>query len=159
MSISKGIALAKRSVELGSWTAADSSYTSLTHLSVVGGVFLVVRYAALVCYSEFRGCPLFGSSKCIASTGIAVGTSTVVCILEEVRSWEGPLSDVPLYVYFAYYIGVCVYRVSGKTYCQNILHMHNILKSIRVHLAPGSTTVKTVYASTHHIMHTASICD
>ena len=70
------------------------------HLSVIGGEFVlesVARYAALVCYSEFGGCPLFGSRKCTASTGIAVGTSTVVRYSEEVRYWEGPLSEVPLY--------------------------------------------------------------
>ena len=46
--------------------------------SVIGGVFFplesVVMYAELVSYSEFGGCPIFGSSKCNASTGIAVGT-------------------------------------------------------------------------------------
>ena len=42
--------------------------------------------------SEFGGCPIFGSRKCTASTEIAVGTST------EVRYWEGPLSEVPLYI-------------------------------------------------------------
>ena len=64
------------------------------HLSVIGGVFLlesIARYAVLVRYSEFGGCPLFESSKCNASTGIAVSTSTVVCYSEEVRYWEGPL--------------------------------------------------------------------
>ena len=44
-----------------------------------------------------RRCPLFGSRKCTASKGIAVGTSTVVRYTEEVRYWEGPLSEVPLY--------------------------------------------------------------
>ena len=29
-------------------------------------------------------------------TGIAVGTSTAVCYSEEVRYWEGSLSEVPL---------------------------------------------------------------
>ena len=57
----------------------------------------VVRCAALVRYWEFGGCPLFGSRKCTASTGIAVGTSTVARYSEEVRYWEGPLSEVPLY--------------------------------------------------------------
>ena len=52
----------------------------------------------LAVYSEFGGCALFGSRKCTASTGIAVGTSTVVGYSEEVRYWEGPLSEVPLYV-------------------------------------------------------------
>ena len=53
-------------------------------------------------------CPLFGirrlcairEQKCTASTGIAVGTSTVVRYSEEVRYWEGPLSEVPLYIYY-----------------------------------------------------------
>ena len=54
--------------------------------------FSIVRYAALVRYSEFGGCSLFGNNKCIVSMGIAVGTSTVV------RYWECPLSEVPLYI-------------------------------------------------------------
>ena len=37
-----------------------------------------------------------GSSKHIASTGIAVGRSTRVRYTEEVRYWEGPLLEVPL---------------------------------------------------------------
>ena len=57
-----------------------------------------VLYAALVRCPEFRGCPLFGSRKCIASTGIVVGTSTEVRYTENVRYWEGPLSEVPLYL-------------------------------------------------------------
>ena len=78
-----------------------SAHTSPAHLSVIGGDFVlesVVRCAAFVRYSEFGGCPLFGSIKCTASTGIAVGTSTVVRYSEEVRYWEGPLSEVPLYI-------------------------------------------------------------
>ena len=78
----------------------SSAHTSPAHLSVIGGDFVlesVVRYAAFVRYSEFRGCALLGSIKCTASTGIAVGTSTVVRYSEEVRYWEGPLSEVPLY--------------------------------------------------------------
>ena len=54
------------------------------------------RYAAHVRCSEFGGCPLLGSSKCNASTGIAVGTSTVVRYSEEVHYWEGPLSEISL---------------------------------------------------------------
>ena len=78
----------------------SSAHTSPAHLSVIGGDFVlesVVRCAAFVRYSEFGGCPLFGSRKCTASTGIAVGASTVVRYSEEVRYWEGPLSEVPLY--------------------------------------------------------------
>ena len=70
------------------WLFLNSDHTNHAHLCVVGGVFLlesVIRYAVLVRYSEFRGCPLFGSSKCIM--GIAVGTSTVVSFLDEVRYW------------------------------------------------------------------------
>ena len=69
-------------------------------MCVIGGDFVlesVVWCAAFVRYSEFGGCPLFGSRKCTASTGIAVGTSTVVRYSGEVRYWEGPLSEVPLY--------------------------------------------------------------
>ena len=68
-------------------------------LSVIGGDFVlesVVRCTAFVRYSEFGGCTLFGSKKCTASTGMAVGTSMVVRYSEEVRYWEGPLSEVPL---------------------------------------------------------------
>ena len=48
-------------------------------------------------HSEFGGCAIFGSIKCTASTGIAVGTSSVVRYSEDVRYWEGPLSEVPPY--------------------------------------------------------------
>ena len=81
----------------------SSAHTSPAHLSVIGGDFVlesVVRCAAFVRYSQFGGCPLFGSIKCTASTGIAVGTSTLVRYSEEVRYWEGPLSEVPLYSLF-----------------------------------------------------------
>ena len=49
------------------------------HLSVIGVLFLlesVVWYAVLVHCPEFRSCPLFRSSKCIGSVGIAVRAST-----------------------------------------------------------------------------------
>ena len=46
--------------------------------------------------SGIRSCPLFGSCKSIASTGIAVGTATVVRYSGDVRYWECPLSEVPL---------------------------------------------------------------
>ena len=75
---------------IGRWLFLSSANTNHAHLSVIGGVFLfesVIRYAALVRYSEFGVCSLFGSSKCIASTGIAVGTSTVVRYSDEVRNW------------------------------------------------------------------------
>ena len=62
------------------WAISELLLHEPAHLSVIGGVFIlesVIRYTALVRYSEFGGCPLFGSRKCIASTGIKVGTSTV----------------------------------------------------------------------------------
>ena len=37
---------------------------------------------------EFGGCPLFGSKKCIVSTGIAVGTSAVLHYTVDVRYWS-----------------------------------------------------------------------
>ena len=82
---------------------ASNNYRTQSHESrtlVCYGAFLlesVVRYAALVHCLEFRGCPLFGSSKCIASTRIVVGRSTEVCYTEDVRYLEGLLSEVPLY--------------------------------------------------------------
>ena len=51
--------------------------------------------------SGIRSCPLFGSCKCIASTGIAVGTATVVRYSGDVRYWECPLSEAPLYILMA----------------------------------------------------------
>ena len=75
------------------------------HLSVIGGVFIVIRYTVAVCYSEFGGCSLFWSRRCIAFTGIAVGTSMVVCYTEEVIYWEGPLLEIPLYI--------CIYTVKS----------------------------------------------
>ena len=72
---------AKRLVELGSQTAA-LAISELRHTSPptcrlleVFFYFLlegVVRYAALDRYSEFGGCSIFGSSKCITSMGIAL---------------------------------------------------------------------------------------
>ena len=77
----------------------SSAHTSPAHLSIIGGAFIlesVVQYVALVCYLEVGGCLLFRSRKCIASTGIAIGTSMVVCYTEEVCYWEGPLLEVPV---------------------------------------------------------------
>ena len=81
----------------------SSAYTSPAHLSVIGGDFVlqsVIRCTVFVRYSEFGGCTLFGSRKCTASTGIEVGTSTVVRYSEKARYWEGPLSEVLLYKLF-----------------------------------------------------------
>ena len=71
---------------------------SPAHLSIIGGAFIlesVVQYTVFVRYLEFGGCVQFESRKCIASMDIAVGTFTVVCYMEEVRYWEGLLSEVP----------------------------------------------------------------
>ena len=91
------------------------------HLSIIGGDFVlesVARYIALVHYSEFGGCPLFGSRKCTASTGIAVGTSTVARYSEEVRYWEGPLSEVPLYMHSLIYLEI--WFSTTNLYCINM---------------------------------------
>ena len=57
----------------------------------------IIWYTRIVCCPEFGGCPLFGSSKCIESMGIVVGASTVVHYTVDVRCWECPLMEVPLY--------------------------------------------------------------
>ena len=57
----------------------SSTHTSAAHLCIIRGVFILeslVRYTAFVRYSQFGGYPLFKSRKCIASTGIAVATSS-----------------------------------------------------------------------------------
>ena len=41
--------------------------------------------------------PLFGGFQC---TGRGIGTGNNVCYIEVVHSWEGPLIEVPLYMYF-----------------------------------------------------------
>ena len=56
------------------------------------------------CRSVRSVCPLFGIRRLSAIWEqkmyiiIAVGTSTAVRYSEEVRYWEGPLSEVPLYI-------------------------------------------------------------
>ena len=81
----------------------SSANTSPAHLFIIGGIFIlesVSRHTALVHSSEFGGCPLFGSRKCIVSMGIAVRTSMVIHYMQEVNCWEGPLSEVPLYIFY-----------------------------------------------------------
>ena len=51
------------------------------HLYIIRGTFLlesIIWCTQIVHCLEFGGCPLFGSSECIESAGIAVGASTVV---------------------------------------------------------------------------------
>ena len=80
---------------------SSSAHKRPAHLSIIGGAFLlesIIWCTWIVRCPEFGGCPLFGSSKCIESMGIAVGTSTVVCYTVNVRYWECPLTEVPLYI-------------------------------------------------------------
>ena len=73
---------------------------SPTHLTIIGRAFIwksVIWYTAVVHYPEFGDCLLFGNRKCTASTGIAVGTSTVVHYTEDVHYWDGLLMEVSLY--------------------------------------------------------------
>ena len=58
----------------------------------------MVHIQCTCAHSNMSLYPLFGSRKCIASTGIAVGTSTEVRYTENVCYWEGLLSEVPLYI-------------------------------------------------------------
>ena len=81
---------------------------SPAYLSIIGGDFVlesVVWYSALVRYLEFGGCPLFRSRKCIVSTGIAVGASSVVRYLE-VCYWELPLYILPILGYLTIKLGI-----------------------------------------------------
>ena len=55
----------------------------------------VMWCTSLVRCQEFGGCPLFESTKRIA-TGIAVGILIVVCYTVDVRYSEYPLSEVSL---------------------------------------------------------------
>ena len=41
--------------------------------------------------------PLFGGFQCTNFNGRAIGTGNNVRYIEVVRSWEGPLLEVPLY--------------------------------------------------------------
>ena len=41
--------------------------------------------------------PLFGGFQCTNFNGRAIGTGKIVRYIEVVRSWEGPLIEVPLY--------------------------------------------------------------
>ena len=41
--------------------------------------------------------PLFGGFQCTNFSGRAIGTGNNVRYIEVVRSWEGPLIEVPLY--------------------------------------------------------------
>ena len=71
-----------------------------------------------------RRCPLFGSCKCIASRGIAVGTSAVVRYSGDVRYWECPLSEVPLYIIIfsscERYRRVATFLVGSGTYTRDL---------------------------------------
>ena len=42
--------------------------------------------------------PLFGGFQCTNFNGRAIGTGNNVRYIEAVRSWEGPLIEVPLYM-------------------------------------------------------------
>ena len=72
----------------------------------------------IVCCPEFRGCLLFGSSKCIASTGIAVGTSIVVCYMVGICYWEYLYTAIPG-------------RITGTTHWYNIIHQDRCVNYIK----------------------------
>ena len=85
----------------------SSTHKYPAHLSIIGGVFLlksIIWCTRIVRRPEFGGCPLFGSSKCIESRGIAVGASTVVRYTIDVRYWECLLTKFPLYVLYLFII-------------------------------------------------------
>ena len=71
-------------------------------LSVIGAllhVSLLLRAELHVRYSEFGGCPLFGCCYRNIYMETAVGACTIVRYSVDVRYWECPLIETPLYMY------------------------------------------------------------
>ena len=63
------------------------------------------------------------------STGITVGTSTIVRYTVDVCYWECPLSEVPLYFYFDAYIFHCkqkLYSYAARTTQPVRVLMHSL---------------------------------
>ena len=58
---------------------------------------VLLRASCCVRYPEFGGCPLFRCCYCIKHMEISVGTYSSVRYLVEVRYWECPLIESPLY--------------------------------------------------------------
>ena len=91
------------------------------------------------------GCPLFGSCKCIASTGIAVGTSAVVRYPGDVRYWECPLSEFLLYnIYIWNVIVPCLgtIQVSSNGYISMAVFPNEDSPTI-----PGTTDIVSPYGA------------
>ena len=63
--------------------------------------------------------PLFGGFQCTNFNGRAIGTGKIVRYIEVVRSWEGPLIEVPLY-----YAAKLYHLKTGGFGPENTLHMH-----------------------------------
>ena len=59
---------------------------------------VLLRASCCVRYPEFGGCPLFRCCYCIKHMEISVGTYSSVRYLVEVRYWECPLIESPLYI-------------------------------------------------------------
>ena len=65
---------------------------------LVGTFFVLPRASCCVRYPEFGGYPLFRCCYCIKHMEISVGTYSSVHYLVEVRYWEYPLIESPLYL-------------------------------------------------------------
>ena len=60
-------------------------------------ITVLLRANCCVRYPEFGGCPLFRCCYCIEHMEISVGTYSSVRYWVEVRYWECPLIESPLY--------------------------------------------------------------
>ena len=83
-------------------------FSSFSHnLSVIGGAFLlesIIWCMWIVRCPEFGGCPLFGSSKCIESTGIAIGISDCGPLYNRCPLLGVSVNGkVPLYIYIMFF--------------------------------------------------------
>ena len=76
---------------------APSPFCPLLEVRFYWKVSFGARGLSVVLNLEVICCSRAG--KCIESMGIAVGASTVVRYAVDIRYWECPLTEVPMYVY------------------------------------------------------------
>ena len=70
----------------------------------------------IVSYREVGGCPLLGGSSCTKTMLDSIRAIDLVRYIVGIRSWEGPLWEVPLY-------NIINPLRMRKRVCQNLLRM------------------------------------